>query len=421
MSKLVDFFTNRKFLKVCAISLGSIILILLIAYFAIYFLKKDQPQVESENPQGLMILIEFEGTEGLNNFVYMMNERSVPGLLSVSADFVEENCEFIKGLQQYDIEIAGAAPGEPFWDMPYEEQYETIKDTKDRIEACIGTEIRVVSSRYFAYDENTLKVAEELDIEYVFARGTTGAKATIYKPEEYDVKLFSVSNIDSPKWGTGSLCDYSYWAREGTPQDFMDEVYSAFDTYEKVSPVSHTYLGGLKERWNEVYVDMFDNLEVNWVDLDTFGEVDVYASVEEIPVNTEVQYTTPKPEIPLDKEAEVDNPCSVIDLNSTDESGSQESSDSSDTQEQETLVMFHNGTGPMCIEAIEFFEENSIEYEEYLTIDEGFEETLSEFKEEYGNVSEGESSSFGYYPMIFYKDRAFSGFNEEIGNTILEM
>jgi hypothetical protein len=421
MSKLVDFFTNKKFLRICAISLGSLILILLIAYFAIYFLQIDQPQVESEEPQGLMVLIEFEGTEGLNNFVYIMNERSVPGLLSVSADFVEENCEFVKDLQQYDIEIAGAAPGEPFWDIPYEEQYETIKDTKDRIEACIGTEVRVVSSRYFAYDENTLKAADELGIEYVFARGTTGAKATIYKPEEYDVKIFSVSNIDSPKWGTGSLCDYSYWAREGTPQDFMDEVYSAFDTYEKVSPVSHTYLGGLKERWNEVYVEMFDNLEVNWVNLDTFGEVDVYASIDDIPVNREVQYTTPKPEIPLDEEAEVNNPCSIIDFDSTNESNSQESSDNSGTQEQDTLVMFHNGTGPMCIEAIEFFEDNSIEYEEYLTIDEGFDETLSEFKEEYGNVSEGESSSFGYYPMIFYKDKAFSGFNEEIGNIILEM
>jgi hypothetical protein len=138
-------------------------------------------------------------------------------------------------------------------------------------------------------------------------------------------------------------------------------------------------------------------------------------------VNREVQYTTPKPEIPLDEEAEVNNPCSIIDFDSTNESNSQESSDNSGTQEQDTLVMFHNGTGPMCIEAIEFFEDNSIEYEEYLTIDEGFDETLSEFKEEYGNVSEGESSSFGYYPMIFYKDKAFSGFNEEIGNIILEM
>ncbi len=418
MSKLVDFFTNKKFLKTCAISLGSIVILLLIAYFAVYFLKKEESQIESDNPEGLMVLIEFEGTEGLNNFVYMMNERSIPGLLSVSADFVEENCDFIKGLQQYDVEIAGAAPGEPFWDIPYEEQYETIKDTKDRIEACTGTPIRVIGSRYFAYDENTLKAAQDLGFEYVFARGTTGPKATIYKPEEYDVKLFSVSNIDSPKWGTGSLCDYSYWAREGAPQDFIDELYSAFETYDKVSPVSHTYLGGLKERWNEAYVDMFDNLDVNWVDLDTFGEVDVYAGIEDIPVNREVQYTTPKPEIPLDEEANVANPCEVIESDFTDNDISQEDSD---TQEQDTLVMFHNGTGPMCIEAIEFFEENDIEYEEYLTIDEGFEETLSEFKEEYGNVSEGESATFGYYPMIFYKDKAFSGFNEEVGNTILNM
>jgi glutaredoxin len=81
--------------------------------------------------------------------------------------------------------------------------------------------------------------------------------------------------------------------------------------------------------------------------------------------------------------------------------------------------MFHNGSGPMCLEAIDFLEENDIEYTEYLTTDENFEERLEEYKEEYGETSEGVSNSYGYYPMIFYKGRSFSGFNDEIA-TILE-
>ncbi|MDD3474608.1 MAG: hypothetical protein PHP08_01740 [Candidatus Dojkabacteria bacterium] len=405
---------NNKFLRISAVIFMILVTVSLGIYFY-YLLKEDNLKVEEEieTPEGLMLLIEFEDTVGLNNFVYQMYERDIPGLLSVSAEFVEENCEFIRDLQDYNIEIAGSYSEEPFWDMLYDEQYEIIKDTKDRVEACTGSEMRVVGSRYFAYDGNTLKVAEELGIEYVFARGTTGAQATIYKPDEYDVKIFSVSNIDSPKWGTGSLCDYSYWAREGKPEDFKEELYSAFETYNKVSPVSHTYIGGLKERWNEIYMDMFENLKVNWVNLDDFGDVDIYASIDDIPINREVQYTTPNPEISLDEETEIENPCSIVDL-SPEESNDIEI-------DGEELIIFHNGTGPMCIEALEFLEDNDIKYTQYLTTDEDFSEKLSQYKDLYNNESDGVSTSFGYYPIIFYMDKAFSGFNDDISSTILNM
>ncbi|KUK76936.1 MAG: Uncharacterized protein XD93_0637 [candidate division WS6 bacterium 34_10] len=426
MDKILNFFTSPKFLKTCGITFLSLITLLLAIYVGVYVFDKEKPTdqqnqaVEEQAPQGLMLLIEFEDTVGLNNFAYQMREREIPGLLMVNADYVEENCEFLRGLQDhYDIEIAGVCPGEPFWDIPYEEQYETMKLTKDRIEACTGTKIRVMGSQYFAYDENTLKAADELGIPYVFARGTTGPKATIYQPEEYEAKIFSVSNIDSPKWGTGSLCDYSYWAREGNPQDFMDEVYKAFENYDKVSPVSHTYIGGAKARWNEVYMDMFENIDVNWVTLVEFGEVDVYDSIENIPVNREVQYTTPKPEIPLDEEVDLDNPCEMWEAYGDDIENYP--APEQEEQKDEELVIFHNDTGPMCLEAIQFLEDNGIAYTEYLITDTEYYDKFNSYKEEYGDESEGVSTSFGYFPMIFYKGRAFSGFNEDIGETLLNL
>jgi hypothetical protein len=413
MRKFKEIITDPQILTTCALILTTIIIILLGIYVFLFVSKDDRTEESAvEKPKGLMLMIEFEDTVGLNNFVYQMNERDIPGLLVVNASYVEENCDFVKGLQQYNIEIAGIAPEEPFWDQEYDVQYERIEKTKNRIEACIGKPIRVIGSRYFAYDENTLKVADALGIPYVLARGTTGSKAMVYQPEEYKAKILSISNVDSPRWGTGSLCDYSYWSRGGNPQDFKEEVYKAFENFDKVTPVSHTYMGGAKERWNEVYVDMFDNLDVDWVTLDEFEEVDVYASIKDIPVNREVD-TIPTPEIPLDQESEVGNPCAVINLNLTD--------DNSFEEEQESLVVFHNNAGPMCKEAIEFFKENSIEYIEYLTTDEDFNEKLDSYMDKYGNVSEGVSTSYGYYPIIFYKDKAFSGFNEEIGNTILSM
>ena len=85
----------------------------------------------------------------------------------------DEHCEEIKALQDYDIEIAGSAPGAPFWDVGYDEQREIMIKTKEGIEACTGKKMRIFSSKYFAYTEDTIKIAEELGIEYVFARGTT--------------------------------------------------------------------------------------------------------------------------------------------------------------------------------------------------------------------------------------------------------
>ena len=364
---------------------------------------------ETPSTEALMLLIEFEGTEGLINFVNDIKERDIPGVLIVSADFVVENCDVVKTLLEYhDLQIAGLDSSKPFWDVPYEEQLATMKDTKEKIFSCTGVDIKIFGSKYFAYDENTVKAAQELGIEYVFARGTTGAKATIYKPSEYDVKIFSVSNVDSQNWGTGSLCDYSYWAREGVASDFEKELFGALK-YEKISPVSHTYIGGLKKSWNDVYLKFFDQSDINWVSLDTFGEIDLSMPFADIPSNREVQYETPHPAVPLDEEENISNPCAVEDItesvNEGDEVGTKE------------LVIFHNGTGSKCIEALAFFDSMDYEYTQYLNTDPEYSSKLREYKQGF-NVSEGESTSFGYYPIIFVEDRAFSGFSEDIEDII---
>ena len=85
------------------------------------------------------------------------------------------------------------------------------------------------------------------------------------------------------------------------------------------------------------------------------------------------------------------------------------------------VVMFHNGTGPMCIDAIDFFKKEGIEYEEHLTTDSDFSELLSTYESQFNGESEGVSTSFGYYPIIFVRDRAFSGFDEEIGAEIMSL
>lgn len=396
----------------------AILIILIIGIGAFFYFNNqnilEEPEIVEYQTQGIMLLIEFEETTGLNNFVYELKERNIPSLLLVHPVFIENNQEDILSLQNHGVEIAAVLSDEPLWDISYEDQYDRISKAKEKIEAITGKPLRIIGSKYFAYDENTLKVAEELGIEYVLGRGVTKSRATIFKPEEYNVKIFSVSNIDSPNWGTGSLCDYSYWAREGTPEDFEEQLFYAAENYDKISPVSHTYIGGLKERWNKVYLEFFDNTDVFWENLDQFGAIDLTMPLSEIPQNREVQYTTPKPSIPLNEEENVLNPCYV--------DGTPIELEEDEIQRNEShMVIFENSSGSMCIALHEFLEEiNYTDYETHLVVDDNFLTLLQSYKSNF-ITSEGFSSDFSYYPIIFIENRAFSGFNLEVKEEIEEI
>lgn len=271
----------------------------------------------------------------------------------------------------------------------------------------LGVTPRVISSRYMASDETTIKVADELGIEYITARGTTELRTTIYKPEEYNTKIISVSNIDIPEFKYGSFCDYSFYERAGEPKDMEDQFKRAIQN-EKIMAVSHTYIGGYKERWNEMWHRLWDNYNVEWVGLDTLGTIDKTMPMWQIPVNKNAPYTPEKirPKLEFQDEANVINPCKVEDLNE---------GTSYVPKKKDRVVIFHNGSGNMCLDLLAYLRENNIEYEEHKTTDTDFVSQLNSYKK---GKSEGVSDSYGYYPIIFIGDRAFSGFNENIKNEI---
>ncbi|MHC1716349.1 MAG: polysaccharide deacetylase family protein [Candidatus Dojkabacteria bacterium] len=405
---------NKKLLIIPAIIVG-ILLLMAGEYFLInkYFCK-DTFTEEPSTPQAMMLLIEFQNTDGLVNMVNDMRERDVKGLLMVSGSFIEKHADVLKEILKTGVvELAPSYDPEPFWGMSYEKQYEIISAMIENAQKYLGVTPRVISSRYMASDENTVKVAQALGIEYITARGTTELTTTVYKTEEYDVKIISVSNIDIPEFKYGSFCDYSFYERNGSPED-METQYKRAIQNEKFMAVSHTYIGGYKERWNDMWHRFWDNYEVAWVDLDTLGSIDKEIPMWQIPVNKNAPYTPEKirPAISYEEEENVTNPCQVEDLNDGD-SGITKSTDNN-------VVVFHNGTGPMCVEMEEFFEKNDIEYEEHLTTDTDFGTQLNAYK---GSISksEGISESYSYYPIIFVGGKAYSGFSEVIGEEILGM
>ncbi|MBN1511999.1 MAG: hypothetical protein JXB13_08290 [Phycisphaerae bacterium] len=84
----------------------------------------------------------------------------------------------------------------------------------------------------------------------------------------------------------------------------------------------------------------------------------------------------------------------------------------------DTMLVFHNNSGPMCMAALRWMEEAQAEFsslviEEHLTTDADEADLLDQLVDQFV-ASEGVSTSFEYLPIFFFKGRAFSGFDAEV-------
>lgn len=321
---------NKKNMNKKNILIALLLFLLLVSSAAILASsskKKGEYPLKSEQKKakGIMILIEFKDTVGLKHFTNLMNRRNIKGLLMVTPEFVKDNCEDVKEVMKSGMEIVASNVDGPFWDIPYEEQKSRIIEMNKDIEACTGVPIRIISSRYMASDATTFKVAEELGIPYITARGTTDTKATVYEVEGYNTKILSVSNIPIPTFKYGSLCDYSFFERGGTPADMRAELdrslepltskeIARYGANHKVTPVSHTWIGGYLKPWNDMWLNFWDESEdlIEWVSLDEFmSEPDWVLPLWQVPVNKNSPYTPERmnPLVPYEDEEKVLNIC----------------------------------------------------------------------------------------------------------------
>jgi hypothetical protein len=224
----------------------------------------------------------------------------MPAVIQTNEQMVTEHGDLIKNLAAKGFEICGAYNEKPFWNEPYRFQHDVMSRIKDKVEACTGKPMRIFGSKYSAYDEVTLRVAHELRVNFLFARGAAGARAVVYQPEEYAVTLVSVSNVPSKKLGTGSLCDQSLWSRGAAPKDLKQILLSLKE--DRIVLVAQTHLSGVKLHWWNVYQDFLDARRVVWRSLDEFARHPVVLPNAQIPMNTEVQYLTPQPKTRLEEE-----------------------------------------------------------------------------------------------------------------------
>jgi len=276
--------------------------------------------VDMTKPAGLIQLIEFHDIQGIRNWGYELQQRGIKSLAFIQKNMIEAYPTEFRWIAEQGHEIAGGYAEEPFWDVAYETQFEIMRETKELVEQATGKPMRAFGSRYFAYDENTLRAADALGIEYILARGTSDVEAIIYDPDEYNCKIISVSNVTFEDMGRGSLCDYSLWARGSTAAEFAQIIQDSIAKQPKrIMIASHAYLGGMKKDWWQAYEDVLDSGQIRWVaNFDEWVKpengVNLQLPMSLIPSNREVKYDTPTPSTPLEGLEDVDqmhNPCGV--------------------------------------------------------------------------------------------------------------
>ncbi len=275
-----------------------IILLTFLGIFTFNFTKRSKPI------NAMLMLIEFERIDGILQWEKELNKRGFTALVKAQGNIPKEYPNVFKRLADNGHEIAGGYDGEPFWNMSYDKQYKLMKESKDSIESITGKKMRVFGSRYFAYDETTLKVADALGIEYILGRGTKDVEAVIYQPKEYKAKIISVTNVDvGEPMGRGSLCDYSLWARGSDAKEFgkmVDE--SLAKKPVNMILVSHAYLGGTRLEWWQEYERVLSSSKLKWNSFDNWlnSQKTIILPNKDIPLNTEVKYTSPKPAKPME-------------------------------------------------------------------------------------------------------------------------
>jgi hypothetical protein len=255
-----------------------------------------------EKTEGMFLVIDRRNARGLKHWVDELIGRNLPACIAIEKVTADQYGSLINDISASGFEVCGIYNDRPFWNEPYHFQYEEMHILKDKIESRIGKPMQVFGSKYFAYDENTLKAAELLGLKYIFARGPAGTKAVLYKPEEYDVQILAVSNIPAnlSEMGTGSLCDHSLWSRGESPDSFKNILFSIKE--KRIIMVAQTHLSGVKLHWWNAYQDFLNANTIHWNSFDEFTRESLVLPNSQIPINTEVKYMEPNPRIPLEQE-----------------------------------------------------------------------------------------------------------------------
>lgn len=223
----------------------------------------------SQQMAGTFFVMDNNNLEGLTSWTSELKDRGMPAVIKISEPLLVNSGDAVKNALGDDFDIIGGFDAENLWDASYDFQLEQMSRIKDEVSACTGKSMRFFCGKFLSYNENTLKAADKLGVEYIFALGTVGARTVVYQTDEYKTKIISVSSILSSAGKRGSLCDHAMLNCGETPEGFKDTLFNIKE--DKIILVGWSYLSGLKSEWRNIYREYFDAGLVQWKPIDALN------------------------------------------------------------------------------------------------------------------------------------------------------
>lgn len=252
--------------------------------------------------EAIYIVIENGDLRGLKYCGDDLKRRRLPAVVTIGEAGIDKNPGLVTELAGIGLEISGKIGPEFMGNEPFESQLAEARRVQDKIRRYTNKPMRCITGRHFGHNDATIRVAHELGLDYVLIRGNSGSKAMVYKAREFAPRIVALSMTSAKGAGVGTVCEHIPWATGQTPDDFKRLLFGLKE--KKVTVGIHTSLGGVKLRWWNVYQDFFNADAMPWKSLEEFAADPVVAPYAQVPRDTEITYSKPTPQMPLEKEPE---------------------------------------------------------------------------------------------------------------------
>lgn len=131
-----------------------------------YDWQDDRVIIRNEKPETLLTFDDGP-TEYLPELLSILKKKNVQGLFFWQSSLLKEEVPWRRVLDEGHLIGSHAHSHPKLPDLSYEEQHEEIGNSKRQLERMTGREIRYFRPPYGLYNEDTMKIAKELNLEVV--------------------------------------------------------------------------------------------------------------------------------------------------------------------------------------------------------------------------------------------------------------
>ncbi len=191
----------------------------------------------SSSEETCMVNIQVTGADYLEPMMEYLDKAGIVATIWLSAEEMNNNCNYISELGRQGNEIAGKYPTQITDETSYDEQKELLLAIMEAAPGCAGQQITGFRATKFTANESTFKLLDEMGIEYL-ERSARDELLSVFTFRPYAFEGHDFAILPMPircAYGeTGSLCDTSSKSGGLTPEELRQYMFAAIDNNIKL-------------------------------------------------------------------------------------------------------------------------------------------------------------------------------------------